>query len=43
MKKFTIAAIALATLVGCDAPKDSTPIGQLKQQKDSLKELYADI
>lgn len=43
MKKFTIAAIALATLVGCDAPKDSTPIGQLKQKKDSLKEVYADI
>ncbi|MBL4624572.1 MAG: hypothetical protein JKY42_05475, partial [Flavobacteriales bacterium] len=43
MKKFTIALLAAATLVACEAPKDESQLGKLKQEKDSLKEVYTEI
>jgi len=43
MKKVIITLLAAATLVACEAPKDESQIGLLKQEKDSLKEVYTVI
>jgi membrane fusion protein, multidrug efflux system len=43
MKKVIITLLAAATLVACEAPKDESQLGKLKQEKDSLKEVYTGI
>tara|TARA_B110000305_G_C19409504_1_gene624615 strand:+ start:196 stop:1335 length:1140 start_codon:yes stop_codon:yes gene_type:complete len=43
MKKIIITLLAAGTLVACGEPKDESQLGLLKQEKDSLKEIYTTI
>ena len=43
MKKVIITLLATATLIACEAPKDESQLGKLRQEKDSLKEVYTEI
>lgn len=43
MKKIVIVLLAATAIIGCEPAEEKTELGVLKQQKDSLKKVYAEI